>query len=198
MIIFIEGCRNTGKTTLLTKFFEQNTNPDVVYYKFYFAKYIEEFGITKYDNGPGVHYFSIANVLTILELNQSLLKDKIVIFDRSIFSAYTWSILRKRMEENILLNEFKKILDSDLYRDCTVLFLDKDEEVKQEQKRTKDYFDQFENYSQEKIIFETLFSLFENKIENTGKNNHFINFTNNFDSESISNFIKLLSQLIKK
>jgi hypothetical protein len=40
-------------------------------------------------------------------------------------------------------------LDSDLYRDCTVLFLDKDEEVKQEQKRTKDYFDQFENYSQE-------------------------------------------------
>jgi thymidylate kinase len=198
MIIFIEGCRNTGKTTLLTKFFEQNTNPDVVYYKFYFAKYIEEFGITKYDNGPGVHYFSIANVLTILELNQSLLKDKIVIFDRSIFSAYTWSILRKRMEENILLNEFKKILDSDLYRDCTVLFLDKDEEVKQEQKRTKDYFDQFENYSQEKIIFETLFSLFENKIENTDKNNHFINFTNNFDSESISNFIKLLSQLIKK
>jgi thymidylate kinase len=198
MIIFIEGCRNTGKTTLLTKFFEQNTNPDVVYYKFYFAKYIEEFGITKYDNGPGVHYFSIANVLTILELNQSLLKDKIVIFDRSIFSAYTWSILRKRMEENILLNEFKKILDSDLYRDCTVLFLDKDEEVKQEQKRTKDYFDQFENYSQEKIIFETLFSLFENKIENTDRNNHFINFTNNFDSESISNFIKLLSQLIKK
>jgi len=198
MIIFIEGCRNTGKTTLLTKFFEQNTNPDVVYYKFYFAKYIEEFGITKYDNGPGVHYFSIANVLTVLELNQSLLKDKIVIFDRSIFSAYTWSILRKRMEESILLNEFKKILDSDLYRDCTVLFLDKDEEVKQEQKRTKDYFDQFENYSQEKIIFETLFSLFENKIENTDRNNHFINFTNNFDSESISNFIKLLSQLIKK
>jgi thymidylate kinase len=198
MIIFIEGCRNTGKTTLLTKFFEQNTNPDVVYYKFYFAKYIEEFGITKYDNGPGVHYFSIANVLTILELNQSLLKDKIVIFDRSIFSAYTWSILRKRMEENILLNEFKKILDSNLYRDCTVLFLDKDEEVKQEQKRTKDYFDQFENYSQEKIIFETLFGLFENKIENTDRNNHFINFTNNFDSESISNFIKLLSQLIKK
>ncbi len=198
MIIFIEGCRNTGKTTLLTKFFEQNTNPDVVYYKFYFAKYIEEFGITKYDNGPGVHYFSIANVLTILELNQSLLKDKIVIFDRSIFSAYTWSILRKRMEENILLNEFKKILDSDLYRDCTVLFLDKDEEVKQEQKRTKDYFDQFENYSQEKIIFESLFNVFKSKIENTDRNNHFISFTNNFDSESISNFIKLLSQLIEK
>jgi hypothetical protein len=102
MILVIEGARHSGKTFLIEKFFEQNKNPKVHYYKFQFAKYIDDLGMRDQETGPGVHYFSIANVLTILELNQSLLKDKIVIFDRSIFSAYTWSILRKRMEENIL------------------------------------------------------------------------------------------------
>jgi thymidylate kinase len=198
MIIFIEGCRNTGKTTLLNEFFKQNTNPNVVYYKFYFAKYIEEFGIVKHDSGPGVHYFSIANVLTILELNQTLLKDKVLIFDRSIFSAYTWSILRKRMDEQTLLSEFRKILDSNLYKDCTLLFLDKDENVNTLEKRTKDYFDQFENYNKEKIIFETLFELFNDKIQNTSKNTNFTKFINNFDEDSIDDFINKLSNLINK
>jgi thymidylate kinase len=198
MIIFIEGCRNTGKTTLLNEFFKQNTNPNVVYYKFYFAKYIEEFGIVKHDSGPGVHYFSIANVLTILELNQTLLKDKVLIFDRSIFSAYTWSILRKRMDEQTLLSEFRKILDSNLYKDCTLLFLDKDENVNTLEKRTKDYFDQFENYNKEKIIFETLFELFNDKIQNTSKNTNFTKFINNFDEDSINDFINKLSNLINK
>jgi thymidylate kinase len=198
MIIFIEGCRNTGKTTLLNEFFKQNTNPNVVYYKFYFAKYIEEFGIVKHDSGPGVHYFSIANVLTILELNQTLLKDKVLIFDRSIFSAYTWSILRKRMDEQTLLSEFRKILDSSLYKDCTLLFLDKDENVNTLEKRTKDYFDQFENYNKEKIIFETLFELFNDKIQNTSKNTNFTKFINNFDEDSINDFINKLSNLINK
>jgi len=198
MIIFIEGCRNTGKTTLLNEFFKQNTNPNVVYYKFYFAKYIEEFGIVKHDSGPGAHYFSIANVLTILELNQTLLKDKVLIFDRSIFSEYTWSIIRKRMDEQTLLSEFRKILDSNLYKDCTLLFLDKDENVNTLEKRTKDYFDQFENYNKEKIIFETLFELFNDKIQNTSKNTNFTKFINNFDEDSINDFINKLSNLINK
>lgn len=197
MIIFIEGCRNTGKTTLLTKFFEQNQNPNVVYYKFYFAKYIEDFGITKHDTGPGVHYFSIANVLTILELNQHLLKDKILIFDRSIFSAYAWSILRKRLDESSLLEEFKKILNSELYKDCTLLFLDKEGDIEHKERR-KDYFDQFENYSKEKLIFEKLLGQFKDNIEDSNKNNHYVTFKNRFDNESIDDFIKLLSQLIEK
>ena len=196
MIIFIEGCRNVGKTTLLSKFFEQNTNPNVIYYKFYFAKYIEEFGITKYDDGPGVHYFSIANVLTILELNKTLFKDKVLIFDRSIFSAYTWSILRKRMDKQSLLDEFEKILNSQLYGDCALMFLDKPESISSNKSnRQKDYFDQFESYYKEKIIFKELFDRFGELINNPKKNNYFIEFENNFDNESIVKFIKLLSDL---
>lgn len=197
MIIFIEGCRNIGKTTLLEEFFKQNTDERVVYYKFYFAKYIEAFDIVKHDNGPGVHYFSIANVLTILELNQTLLKDKILIFDRSIFSAYTWSILRERMPKETLLQEFKKILESELYQDCTLLFLDRAKEITTKE-RGKDYFDRFENYQKEKEIFSSIISDFTENIEDSTKNNHFVTFKNNFDRESIDDFVKLLSSLINK
>ena len=65
-------------------------------------------------------------------------------------------------------------------------------------KRQKDYFDQFENYSEEKIIFEKLLSQFRENIEDNDKNNHLVTFKNRFDDDSIDDFIKLLSQLIKK
>ena len=108
-----------------------------------------------------------------------------------------WSILRERLSEEDLLLEFKKILDSDLYMDCTLLFLDKEGEVQQKE-RTKDYFDQFENYTREKQIFDGLLSQFRENITDSSKNNHLVTFKNQFDDESICDFIKLLSQLIKK
>ena len=112
MIILIEGHRHSGKTFLMEKFFEENKDPKIHYYKFQFAKYIESLGLRDQEDGPGVHYFSIANVLTILELNQSILKDQVIVFDRCIFSAYVWSIYRERMDNERLTNEFRKILNS--------------------------------------------------------------------------------------
>jgi thymidylate kinase len=194
MIIFVEGPRTAGKTTLIENFFKQNQNPNVVYYKFYFAKYLEEFDIKRWDTGAGVHYFSISNILTILELNKNILKDKILVFDRSIFSAYTWSILRKRMETDDLLNEFEKILKSDLYSDCTLLFLRKNQHFDSKD-RVKDYFDQFENYELELSIFNNIIDKFNKYIIDSSKNNRYCEFINKFDEESIDDFNTLLSNL---
>jgi thymidylate kinase len=196
MIIFVEGPRTAGKTTLIENFFKHNTNPDIIYYKFYFAKYLEEFDIKKWDSGAGVHYFSIANILTILELNETVLKDKILVFDRSIFSAYTWSILRKRMEVEDLLSEFEKILKSTLYHDCTLLFLTKfGDRSSKSNKRVKDYFDQFEDYELELKIFNQIIDGFKKYIVNPKKNNKYQEFVNTFDEESMVNFNELLSNL---
>ena len=153
-LIIIEGHRHSGKTHLIEKFLEQNTNPNVHYYKFQFAKYIDELGMRDQDSGPGVHYFSIANVMTILELNQSLLKDQILVFDRCIFSAYVWSIYRERMGQFRLVEEFKKILTSDLFNNVKLLYVDRDEDIKII-KREKDYFGNFESADHEKELFES-------------------------------------------
>ena len=194
-LIIIEGHRHSGKTHLIEKFLEQNTNPNVHYYKFQFAKYIDELGMRDQDTGPGVHYFSIANVMTILELNQSLLKDQILIFDRCIFSAYVWSIYRERMDQVRLLGEFQKILTSDLYQNSKVAYIDRADKI-EIIKREKDYFSNFENADAEKELFERIFSEFKNEITDSTRNNEFVRLTNRFNDESIEEFNQMLNNLI--
>ena len=197
MIIMIEGSRHSGKTFLIDRFFEQNQNPNVHYYKFQFAKYIDELGMRDQETGPGVHYFSIANVLTILELNETLLKDKILVFDRCIFSAYVWSIYRERMGTFRLLDEFKKILASGLFQDVKLLYVEREESINVT-KREKDYFGNFENAAREKELFERIFSEFNPQITNESKGNTFSRMTNHFDEASSTQFNLMLNDLINK
>jgi thymidylate kinase len=193
----IEGARHSGKTFLIDKFFEQNTNPDVHYYKFQFAKYIDDLEMRDHETGPGVHYFSIANVLTILELNKTLLKDKILVFDRCIFSAYVWSIYRERMGQFRLLEEFRRILISDLYQDVKLLYVERDENI-EIIKREKDYFGNFENSDRERELFERIFSEFNPRITNSARNNEFSRMTNHFDEASSIQFNRMLNDLINR
>ena len=195
MIIMIEGHRHSGKTYLIEKFFEQNTNPNVYYYKFQFAKYIDELGMRDQETGPGVHYFSIANVLTILELNNTLLKDKILVFDRCIFSAYAWSIYRERMGQFRLVEEFRKILTSDLFNDVKLLYVERDEDIKIS-KREKDYFGNFENADHEKELFERIFSEFNPQITDSARMNEFSRMINEFNDSSSAQFNQMLNDLL--
>lgn len=194
MIILIEGHRHSGKTFLMEKFFEENKDPKIHYYKFQFAKYIESLGLRDQEDGPGVHYFSIANVLTILELNQSILKDQVIVFDRCIFSAYVWSIYRERMDSDRLTNEFRKILNSELWQNCKILYVSRPTEINTEV-REKDYFENFENLESEKNLFDKLFSEFIEVITDDKLNNGLIRFKNNFDQLSEERFIAVLTQL---
>ena len=194
MIILIEGHRHSGKTFLMEKFFEENKDPKIHYYKFQFAKYIESLGLRDQEDGPGVHYFSIANVLTILELNQSILKDQVIVFDRCIFSAYVWSIYRERMDKDRLTNEFRKILNSELWQNCKILYVSRPTEINTEV-REKDYFENFENLESEKNLFDKLFSEFIEVITDDKLNNSLIRFKNNFDQLSEERFIAVLTQL---
>lgn len=196
-IIMIEGPRHVGKSFLIDRFFEQNKNPNVYYYKFKFAKYIDELQLRDQETGPGVHYFSIANVLTILELNKTLFKDKILIFDRCIFSAYVWSIYRERMECSRLLNEFKIILDGTLYQNVKLFYIEREESISLP-KREKDYFGNFENMDREKELFEKIFLEFNQQVNDSSRHNQFNRMINTFNDESSMEFNRLLNNLINK
>lgn len=197
MIIFCEGPRHSGKTHLIDAFLAQNENPNIIYYKFKFAKYIEDFDIRNHETGPGVHYFSIGNILTILELNKTLFKDKIILFDRCIYSAYVWSIYRNRMASSILLKEFEKILNSELYEDCALLHLTRGKSV-EIKKRNKDYFGSFEDYDKEKQLFDEIIDKFHSQASNSSRGNQYIQFVNDFDERSVTDFCKLVNDLVKQ
>lgn len=195
MIVFIEGPRHVGKTHLMESFFKRNENPNVIYYKFAFAKYIEDLRMKDQETGPGVHYFSIANVMTILELNKTLLKDKVLVFDRSIFSAYVWSIYRERMDRERLLTEFERLLASDLYQDCVLLYLTRKGEVALEKREKSDYFGNFENYDAERAIFEEVLDRTKCYYDDAAKSNKHSTFINNFDVASTDHFCELMNRL---
>jgi thymidylate kinase len=196
MILIIEGHRHSGKSYLIDKFIKQCEIPNVHYYKFQFAKYIEDLGIRDQEDGPGVHYFSISNVMTIFELNQTLLSDKVLVFDRAIFSAYVWSIYRERMEKGRLLTEFERLLLNKIYDNVTVVYVNREESVGIEKREDKDYFGNFENADAEKEIFEEIFARFDNLINDPAKRNRFTRFTNHFDEISCEAFNSLLTDLI--
>lgn len=195
MIVLLEGPRHSGKTHLLEKFFEQNKNPNVIYYKFLFAKYIDQFGFKDQEAGPGVHYFSIGNILTIFELNQTFFKDKIIVFDRCIFSAYVWSMYRKRLKKTKLMEEFEKILNSELYSNISMIYLERDSSVKVDKKRDKDFFGSFENYTRESELFHELIEKFNRQILNGERHNSYHIFKNAFDEKSIALFNTLMNDL---
>ena len=119
MILFIEGPRHSGKTYLIERFLEQNTDPRVEYYKFYFANHLKTLELQWQEDQPGLHYFSLGNIMTIMEMNlRPEYKDKIWIFDRAIISAYTWAILRNRLDIPRAKAEYLRLLDSELFTNC--------------------------------------------------------------------------------
>lgn len=192
MILMIEGPRLTGKTHLMTRFFEQNRDPSIIYYKFQFAKYMEQMGIRDQETGPGIHYFSVANVLTILELNQTVFADKLLVFDRSIFSAYVWSIYRERMSKTRLMREFGKILSGELYQNCAVLYLNRSVNPGSDD-RGKDYFGNFENYDEESALFSEVFETYGDYITDARRNNSLGFITNSFDMNSQHTFNRMIN-----
>lgn len=195
MLHVIEGVRASGKSHLINKFFEQNTDPDVVYYKFQFADYLVNLNMKDQEAGPGGHYFSIANVLSMLELNKTLLNDKFVVFDRALISAYVWSMYRERMSEPRLMRELNAIMKSDLYSDVSILYVDRPENIETKE-RGKDYFCQFENASEEKYWFDTVISENQEHIKDGNRNNSMWRMTNNFDEASVDTFCQVVNQAV--
>ncbi len=198
MIVLIEGPRGAGKSHLVDNFFEQNNNKDILYYKFAFSDYIKKLKIEDQEDGPGVHYFSISNILTILGISSTFLKDKHVVFDRSIFSAYVWSIYRKRMKKARLISEFDKILSDFKYNNCKVIYVTRDISIPSVTRDKKDVFCPFEDYEKEKSIYNMIFSRFINEVNDTSRRNEYFEFINYFNHDSENKFNRLLKSITDK
>lgn len=198
MITMIEGPRGVGKSTLVDNYFKQNKKENVVYYKFAFSDYIKNLKFEDHEQGPGVHYFSISNIITILEISNTFLKDKHVVFDRSIFSAYVWSIFRNRMPKDRLITEFSNLLNSQIYRDCNVISIANPEGHIPAERNKSDIFNKYESFNEESKIYSEIFDIFNSEINNNNKGNFGYSFINNKDQDSFNRFNKLLDAIVDK
>lgn len=192
----VEGARGAGKSHLVDNFFAQNTNLDIVYYKFALSDYIRSLKIEDQETGPGVHYFSISNILTILGIANTFLRDKHVVFDRSIFSAYVWSIYRRRMNEDRLMEEFESILSSAVFRNCKLIHVSRPEDFKGMERIKDDIFDKFEDYKTEAAIYDRILNRFNKYIIDRSKSNEAYSIINTFDKAGEDRFNDLLYQIV--
>lgn len=189
MILFIEGPRHSGKTYLIEKFLEQNTDSRVEYYKFYFANHLETLDLKWQEDQPGLHYFSLGNIMTILEMNQRpQYTDKIWVFDRAIVSAYTWAILRKRLSHERAMTEYMALLTSDLYKNCKTVFIMTDGQTG-DSDRQKDHWDGAVKTSEEADLMVNLIQMGIYDLASTSRENSIYFTKNDFDQAAVTNFI---------
>ena len=202
MIILCEGPRGAGKSHLVNGFFRHseavNNNP-FLYYKFNFTQYLKELELfERFGDGAEVHYFSISNIFTIFELAQDQWKNRIVVMDRSIFSAYVWSIYRNRMNRSDLMAELYKFISGPVYRDARIVYVKKASGASSPNRGSKDEFDKWENYDLEKQIYDEVFNDIGDLLLDSTKGNSITIFENEFDLESESRFNTLLNSMIDK
>lgn len=196
MIILIEGPRGAGKSHLVDEFFRQNNNKRFMYYKFEFSNWIKRLKIENLEPKQEIHYFSISNILTIFDLVGGPFKDRTVVMDRSILSAYVWSIYRDRVDNFKLLRELDIIMRHDVFKESRTVFVTKSGEVNVDKRSDKDIFDKFEDYEQELNIYKNVIDMAGIESEDQGGN--LIYFKNKFNEESQLEFNNLLNNLVDK
>lgn len=188
MILIIEGPRSCGKTFLINQFLEECKDPRLQYYKFYFANHIKMLDMAERDSDPSLHYFSLGNIMTILEMNQRPeYKDMIWIFDRALISAYAWAVLRKRLGLEEAGEEYMKVLESDLFKNCKTLYVTVDRQTG-DSSRVKDTWDGAHSTKIETDHLSHFFSLGFDLIGSANRSNNGAIIRNNFDQDSVDSF----------
>lgn len=195
MIVIIEGSQGSGKTHMVNYLKSMEWGDNVLFYKYGHVSHMKTLEFEDIEPTDAFHYFTISNTLTILELHKTVLKDKIIVFDRGLFSAYVWSILRNRLDKSKLNLELHKLLDSSLYENCHVIrIISESKEIRAH----SDIFDTFTNSVKENFLFD---KIFEDNIENLEcdkRNNSYTEMINYRDFLSEAVMMNLFDKIIYK
>jgi len=197
MIIFIEGTRHSGKTYLLNQLIEKHgADLNLFYYKFYLA---DEYSAIVKDwekSALGIHYFSMGNIMTILDLHKHF-PEKIFIFDRAHITAAAWATLWNRIDYDRAKTELCGLISRPGYENCKTVFIDALDDLKQDHARKKDLWDGLVLSKDEQRIMQRLIEDTPFRFRDERLGNSFDHFTNNFDQESVDGFCGLIQKLVR-
>lgn len=197
MIIFIEGTRHSGKTYLLNQLIEKHGQElNLFYYKFYLA---DEYSSIVKDwpkSDKGIHYFSMGNIMTILDLHKKF-PETVFVFDRAHITAATWAALWERLSFDEAKAELYGLISRPGYENCKTVFIDALDQFKQDQARKKDLWDGLVSSKDEQRIMKKLIEDTPFRFKDDRLGNSFDYFTNNFDQESVDQFCSLIQKLVR-
>lgn len=198
MIIYVEGPRHSGKTYLINEFIKTCKNPNVEYYKFYFGNHIRALGLDQTESSEILHYFSLGNIMTIMEMNlQMQYSNKIWIFDRAIISAYVWAELRSRLNSETATSEYLKLIQSDLFKNSKTILIKVNNQTDDSQ-RKKDYWDGLHSTIEELQLMDLYITIGDSSLNDTSIGNETFTMINNFDEQSIHQFNSICNYILKE
>ena len=150
------------------------------------------------DKTPALHYFSLGNIMTIMEMNlRPAYKNKIWVFDRAIISAYVWAVLRGRLSRERAEAEYIALLKSDLYRNCKTIFVTVNvDRSEQDKARNKDVFDGAHSTFEEMSMMKEFIDLGKHELVEPLSNNGLLVLQNSFDQPSTDGFITWTKSLL--
>ena len=166
------------------------------YYKFYLADEYSSI-VKEWDKSDkGIHYFSMGNIMTILDLHKHF-PEKIFVFDRAHITAATWATIWNRLNFDQAKAELYGLIDRPGYQNCKTVMIDAPAEFKQDTARKKDLWDGLVSSKDEhrimrKLIEDTPFRFRDDRIGNS-----FEYFTNNFSPDSVDEFCSLIQTLVR-
>lgn len=197
MVVIIEGAQGSGKTHLIRSLKQMvEGREDIIFYKYQHVDHLKKLYLNHIEPSAAFHYFTISNTLTMLELQDTLFKDKILVYDRGIFSAYVWSILRERLGEMgnpKLHDEITRFLKLGLYRNCHVIRIKPTNHVERDH---SDIFDEFTDSVKENLIFDSIFEKNMKLIDNPGRGNSYTEVTNHMDKLSEATLYRVFNEII--
>lgn len=181
MIIFLEGPRASGKSTLL-----KSLSSEIEKFQFEFVNYVDYFQLER--NSRNLHDFSLGKDLMLMQLN----RDGIIPFtvvDRGPLTVIVYSLMDNRISEKEI-GDFKKLLiENNLWKDCYVILLKTNKP--QGGKRIKNEWNGKDVWSN----LEGLDWEYYEKLQDFVPKENLIPFENHYNEESIERFKELIKNL---
>lgn len=187
MVYVFEGSRNSGKTFLSTHISDEFS---IERFQFNFGPYFNLLGLASKDNREA-HSFSMGKELMLMQLSAELSGNslKSFIHDRGILTVLSWGLSENRISKNDVIEQLEFIRDNGLLSNISIIHITGSNPNRGD--RNKDQWDYADNNDSESIAFqyvkEKLIEICNPKI---------YTFTNEFDSDSISDLDLLFKTLI--
>jgi hypothetical protein len=183
-ITIIEGAKNVGKTFLLSQVKGKQI------YKFPFADYFNEFmkgeDFNKSTADVSAYHFSTAFDVSLLSMNKlGLLTEDNVIIDRGFLSNIVLGILQERITWDTARDYIIYLSNRGWLKDVQILYV----QTEVSNDRNKDAWEHLSSDMQRRM-YDACFNI----LAEVAPEVEIKIFNNNFDSESIDNFITLINE----
>jgi hypothetical protein len=182
MIYVFEGARNSGKSFLST---EASKKFNIPRFQFNFVGPFNLLGLDS--KTKEAHSFAMGKELMLMQIGRDLINIPSFIHDRGILSVLSWAVFENRISKEQAINQINYLSDNDFFSGLRLIYIEGNNP--NPLPRNKDQWDLSEGNDGELSAYNWVLGETKGKINVT-------KFNNNFDSDSVTSFLKTFESIL--